>query len=104
VPNTLLVISDLSRLECRVKSLRENNRDLLDSYDQFFREVVHQIVPLTTDVIDLAMEIHANFGFATPDALHLAAAIEANCDTFFTNDQRLQRFHRIRVVVVSVST
>jgi predicted nucleic acid-binding protein len=50
------------------------------------------------------MEIHANFGFATPDALHLAAAIEANCDTFFTNDQRLQRFHRIRVVVVSVST
>jgi len=100
----LLVASDLSRLECRIKPLRDNNRDLLDGYDQFFGDIVNQIVSLSTDVIDLATEIRAQFRFTTPDAIHLAAAMAANCDAFFTNDQRLQCFHRIRVIAVAAPT
>jgi predicted nucleic acid-binding protein len=52
-------------------------------------------------VIDLATEIRANFGFTTPDAIHLAAAMVTKCDEFLTNDQRLQRFDEMRVVVIA---
>jgi predicted nucleic acid-binding protein len=100
-PNTFLVISDLSRLECRIKPIRDGNQLLLGGYAQFFREAISQIASLSTEVIDLATEIRANFGFTTPDAIHLAAAMVTKCDEFLTNDQRLQRFDEMRVVVIA---
>jgi hypothetical protein len=44
-----LVISDLSRLECRVRPMRENIA-LLDEFDRFFNESVSEIVALTREV------------------------------------------------------
>jgi hypothetical protein len=42
-----LVISDLSRLECRVKPMRDGNNALLDEFDHFFTESVSEVVPLS---------------------------------------------------------
>ena len=33
--------------------------------------------------------LRAQYGFKTPDALHLAAAVIHGCDRFLTNDARL---------------
>ena len=98
-----LVTSDLSRLECRVKPIRVGNQLLIDAYEQFFREAISQTIPLSAEVIDLATDIRAQFSFATPDAIHLAAPIWANCDQFLTNDHRLQRFDRIQVATVATN-
>ena len=104
LPDTTLVTSDMARLECRMKPLRDNNVVLLSGYDRFFKAAVTQMVPLTTEVIDLATEIRAQFGFGTPDAIHLAAATVAGCDEFLTNDHRLRRFDRLHVVAVSAES
>ena len=87
-----LVISDLSRLECRVKPMRDGNIALLDEFDRFFNESVSEIVVLTREVIDRATEIRSHYGFKTSDAIHLAASILSNCELFLTNDHRLNRF------------
>ena len=50
------------------------------------------MVPFTPGVFRRAAEIRAQFNFRTPDALHLAAAVEAACDVFLTNDAQLTRF------------
>jgi predicted nucleic acid-binding protein len=94
------VASDLTRMECRVKPLRSQDTALLQDYDDFFAADVSEIVPLTRAVIDRATEIRAQFGFKTPDAIHLAAASEASCDLFLTNDHRLDRFTGIAVEII----
>jgi predicted nucleic acid-binding protein len=97
------VASDLTRLECRVKPLREGNVDLPKDYDDFFALMVADIVALSRGVMDCATEIRARYGFKTPDAVHLAAAVVTNCEVFFTSDHRLDRFPDIAVEVVQPS-
>lgn len=94
------VASDLTRLECRVKPVREENADLLKDYDDFFAYAVAEIVALSREVMDRATEIRARYGFKTPDAVHLAAAIVTHCDVFLTNDHRLDRFSDLVIEVV----
>jgi predicted nucleic acid-binding protein len=96
----VLTASDLTRMECRVKPLREGNVDLLKDYDDFFASAVAKIMALSREVMDRATEIRARYSFKTPDAVHLAAAVAANCNVFLTNDHRLDRFPDIAIEVV----
>jgi predicted nucleic acid-binding protein len=96
----VLVASDLTRLECRVKPVREEQSDLLKDYDEFFASAVAEIVVLSREVIDCATEIRARHRFKTPDAIHLAAAVVTHCEIFLTNDHRLDRFPDLAIEVV----
>ncbi|MCI0418614.1 MAG: PIN domain-containing protein [Acidobacteria bacterium] len=99
-PSVIRIISELTRMECRVKPLRLRNTGLLQDFDDYFLQTVSEIVSLSRQVVDRATEIRAEYGFRTPDSLHLAAALEAACDTFLTNDHRLNRFKDIRIDLV----
>lgn len=98
--NDLMVISDLTRLECRVGPLKRNDATVLAAFDNFFARPDVQLVPLPAAVLDRATLLRADAGFKTPDALHLAAAIEAGCDRFLTNDHRLNKCTDITVEVL----
>ncbi len=95
-----LVASDLTRLECRVKPMRDGDSVLVRQFDDFFGAVVHEIVPLSRAVMDHATEIRARLGIRTPDAMHVAAALAGRCDIFLTNDHRLDRAVGIKVDIV----
>jgi uncharacterized protein len=94
------VASDLTRLECRVKLIQDGNTALLKDYDEYFANNVSEIVLLSREVLDCATEIRAQYRFKTPDAIHLGAAVIANCDAFLTNDHRLDRFAELAVEIV----
>ncbi len=94
------ITSEMARLECRVKPMRDGNLTLLQDFDDYFDNTIAEIVPLTRDVVDKATEIRAQFNFKTPDSLHLAAAVVSRCDVFLTNDQRLNRFTGITIEIV----
>jgi uncharacterized protein len=98
---TIPVVSDLTRLECRVLPLRRQDQDLLARYDAFFGLPDCRQAPIDTGVFDLATELRARQGLKTPDALHLAAAIRSGCEEIWTNDTRLATAaaERLRVVV-----
>jgi predicted nucleic acid-binding protein len=51
-------------------------------------------------VIERATDLRASYGFKTPDALHLASAIEEKADVFITGDSKLAKCKEIRVEVV----
>jgi predicted nucleic acid-binding protein len=101
-PSVVLIASDLTRLECRVKPLRDGDAELLRDFDDFFAGTVSEIVSLTREVMDRATEIRARHGVRTPDAIHLAAAMVSGCDVFLTNDHRLDHVPGIAVEVVEV--
>ncbi|PMB15742.1 type II toxin-antitoxin system VapC family toxin [Fischerella thermalis] len=96
-----LVTSELARLECRVKPIRENDTDTLQDYDVFFQSAFAEIVSLSSEVIDLATNIRASHNFSVADSIHLASALLARCDLFVTNDLQIARYNQITVVVLS---
>jgi predicted nucleic acid-binding protein len=83
------VLSDLTRMECRVLPLRMADAVLLAAFDRFFAAPGVEVVGLTAAVCDRAALLRATHSFQTPDALQLAAAIVHGCDRFLTNDARL---------------
>jgi uncharacterized protein len=95
-----LVVSDLTRLECRAKPLAAGDAVQLNDFDQFFTTEVEPIVLLTTAVCDRATLIRGQYRFQTPDSIHLAAAVESGCQVFLTNDLRLARFTALTVEVL----
>ncbi len=85
-------------LECRVGPLKRNDDALLAEYEAFFDLAEIVTVPLSSAVYRLAAEIRATNGLKTPDALHVAAAIQSGCDAIWTADDEFDRASgRIRV-------
>ena len=100
-PEAKLVVSDLTWMECRVKPLADSNETLLADYDKFFGQSIIEIVGLSRKVMEQAARIRSQHNIKTPDAIHLGAAIVSKCDTFLTNDHRLERFKDIHMEVIS---
>ncbi|MBI1914935.1 MAG: PIN domain-containing protein [Planctomycetes bacterium] len=95
-----VAVSDLTRLECRVKPIKDGNPAKLADFDAFFTRPDVQTVPISTAVFDRATLIRATHNFKLADSLHLAAAVDGGCDRFLTNDTRLSRFLDIPVEVL----
>ena len=100
-PDITQVCSELSRMECRVKPIRDEEDDLLAAFDSYFSHIITEVIPLSRQVIDRATELRARYRFRTPDAIHLAAAIIGGCDLFLSNDHRLSKCGEIRVEVIT---
>ena len=93
-------LSDLTRLECRVKPLKLGAVTTLADFEAFFTRPDVRIVPITTAVFERATHIRATYHFKLADSLHLATAVESGCDRFLTNDTRLAAFRDIVVEVL----
>jgi predicted nucleic acid-binding protein len=87
-----IAISDLVRLEYRIKPLFNGDNIKLSLFDAFCSQPNVQVVPMSTAVFDRAALIRVTHKFKLGDSLHLAAAMESRCDRFLTNDLRLSAF------------
>ncbi|MGH7137113.1 MAG: type II toxin-antitoxin system VapC family toxin, partial [Pirellulales bacterium] len=96
-----VAITDLVRLEYRIAPLRSNDAVKLGIFDAFCVRPDVQFLPITKLVFDRATVIRATFNFKLGDSLHLAAAVEAGCDRFLTNDNRLSAFRDIAVEILA---
>lgn len=96
-PASRLLTSRLSRLECRTRPLRDRDSALLAAYDAFFLADRLLLVDVSAPVIERATDLRARYRLRTPDALHLATAIQETADVFLTGDAALARCTEIRV-------
>jgi len=94
------VCSRLARLECRVGPLRAGDSVLLGRYDAFFRRRRVDVLEVSAAVIEQATELRARYRLKTPDAIHLATAIEAKADVFLTGDADLKRCGELTIDVL----
>lgn len=95
-----LLTSRLTRMECRIKPLRNRDAALLALYDAFFVAPEVELLELTATVVEKATELRAAFNVKTPDALHLASAIVAGAQAFLTGDSGLLSCTETRVEVL----
>ncbi len=89
-----IVTSDLVRLECRMLPIRRGRAVRLADHDNFFAQANVEHTPIMSAVFDRATLIRATHNFKLGDWLYLAAAVQAGCDRFLTNDTRLAGLYR----------
>lgn len=80
--------------------VRQGDAGRVQDFEAFFAVRLDAVISFTRPIYDRTTRIRAVYPrFKTPDALHLAAAVESGCDVFLTNDHRLQQFTGITVEV-----
>ncbi len=84
-----VIVSDLVQLECLIVPYRTSDKAAERAFLQYFERC--ERAPLQSSTFELAAHIRADHGLKTPDALHLAAALEAGCTELWTNDNRFAR-------------
>ena len=98
---TIVVASELLFTEILPRPVREGRHDLVERYLDLIRGTPRiNLVPVDRAAILRSVHLRADFGLRSMDALHLATALVHDCDTFVTNDRRLARVDRIRVLVL----
>ena len=98
--NARLVISILARLECRVGPLKSNNIELLKQYERFFTSDRILMVDISREVVERATELRVKYKLETPDALHLATAIQHSAVVLLTGDKALKQCTEVNVDVL----
>jgi len=104
IPETAqLITSQLSRLECRTRPLRDGNDSLLKRYDDLFSAARVCLVDISPAIIDRATILRARHGYKSPDAIHLASGVSARVATFLTGDSHLQGCSELNVDVLALT-
>ena len=99
--DVVVVASELLFTEILPRPVRERREDLVERYLELVRRTprIH-LVPVGRPVILRSVHLRAEFGLRSMDALHLATALVHGCETFVTNDRRIARVDRIRVLTL----
>lgn len=99
---TLTVYSAVLTLtEVLVRPLREGNDVLRQRYrDILVNNSDLRLLPITAHIAEMAADLRARYSLRTPDALHVAAALEVGCDAFLTNDMGIKRVTELPVLVL----
>lgn len=97
-----IVSSELVRMETLILPTRNADASRVTEFETFFATRVAVLLALDRPIFDRAVQIRATTKFKTPDALHLAAAVESGCDKFVTNDNdhQLKSYTGIPVEVI----
>ncbi len=97
-----LVTSALTLLEVLVVPYRTADVALADRYEALLtRSRGIRLLDITAGHLRDAAALRARTRIKTPDALQLAAAVSAGCQTFVTNDRDLPKIPGLRLVQLS---
>ncbi|MBU1104588.1 type II toxin-antitoxin system VapC family toxin [Candidatus Parcubacteria bacterium] len=78
---------------------KTKNKEILAIYSSLdCSPLFLRIIDLTKEVALKAGSIRAEYGFSTPDSIHLASAVIGEFDVFITNDKDLLKFKEIPIL------
>ncbi len=83
--------SELTLCEVLVPAFRLEKMETIAFYRRFIEESgAFHLVPTTREIYIRASLFRAQYGLKTPDAIHVATALDAECSAFVTNDRMLK--------------
>jgi predicted nucleic acid-binding protein len=82
--------SELTLSECLVRPMRMGDEEIVRSYLKLLHSRPSlSLLPVQRDLLIDAARLRASSSLTLPDAIHLATARRAGCNSFVTNDKRL---------------
>jgi len=96
------ITSVITLAETLTKPLQTGDKSVEQAYRTLLQQTQHiTLIPITAVIAERTADLRARYSLKAPDALHLAAALNTNCDAFLTNDLRLRRVSEIQVLVLN---
>jgi predicted nucleic acid-binding protein len=95
------VSSPITLAESLFYPYKQGNKEIINAFRALLTHGPHtQFVPVTAPIAEFSSYLRAqhNLGFA--DAIQVAVAIHAGCDTLLTNDKKLRRITELNVIVL----
>ena len=100
-PEVKGVTSIITLIETCIHPQRQNRQDLVEAYE---RALLHSqqiaLLPVDTALARRSVKLRAQYNIRVPDALQIAAAMEAGATLFVTNDQKLAKVQDIQVLLL----
>ena len=96
-----MVSSVVTCTEYLVFPYRMGDRDKIDAFFSLIEDCGVELYDIDIETATKAAQIRAEYrDFKAMDALQLAVAVCAGCDTFLTNDKQLRQFKELKCVTV----
>ncbi len=97
-----LVTSTVTLLEVLVHPLRSGDEPLAQKYNDILLSSPNiATIPVTPATSQMAAQLRATNDLKTPDAIHLATAMNHNAAAFLTNDRDFGQIDFLKVLKVS---
>ncbi len=97
----VVVTSVLALLEAQTGALKKGDELRARKYAKLFTNTEGVfVVEVSVSVASGAARLRARHGLRTPDAIHIATALEVGASTFVTTDRRLSRVRELPVRVL----
>ena len=96
-----IVSSELTLLETLTKPLQSDDTTLENLFRALLNANEVRLIPTTTAIWEQATRFRAKTGLKTPDAIHAATALVANCTLFITNVVVFRRVSNLPVTILS---
>jgi predicted nucleic acid-binding protein len=94
--------SEFTLAEILIKPMRENLQDTVDAYQGLLVESGYfTLLSANVKTFIQAAAIGGATGMRTPDAIHLAVALENECAFFITNDRKIKSVGKLEVIYLS---
>lgn len=89
--NCEILTSELTLAECLVKPFADKDLDSQNHYEDNIKSSDFlKVMPVSRATLIKAAELRALYKNKLPDSIHLASAIEHNCDVFVGNDKKIK--------------
>lgn len=96
-----IVSSELTLMEALVGPLKSGNFTLKTAFEQALLGTDMRLLPITQAILREAAQLRATTKLRTPDALHAATALNANCALFVTNDAAFRGVAHLPLVILN---
>ena len=96
-----VVSSELVVSEILVRPLREGNKVAESLFRSLLGANEVRLIAATRSLWEETARLRAETGLKTPDALHAASALQADCSLFVTNDADFRRVEGLPVTVLN---
>lgn len=93
--------SELLLLETLVKPIQAGDELLQTAFRHFLYAREMQLIPISTTILETALQLRATVNLKTPDAIHAATALQTGCKLFITNDPVFRRVSNLSVIVLN---
>lgn len=93
--------SELLLLETLVKPVQAGDNLLQTAFRHFLYAREMQLIPISTTILETAVQLRATANLKTPDAIHAATALQTGCKVFITNDPIFRRVPNLSVIVLN---
>jgi len=89
--NILVITSELTLAECLVKPIKDGNQEAIEQFKKHIQTSDFlKVKSVSREILINSANIRNQLGLKLPDAIHIATAINQDCKTFVTNDQKLR--------------